>query len=80
MKHFYVEQSYYSRERDTLVLKVAKIEKATEELKEAKKNMEEFIARSNDSFNKIITAGTLLGVLLKNKRNEIVTKIDEVQP
>lgn len=52
-------------------LKAGVLQQATKELKEAKYELEQFTRYHSNSYEKIVKAGTLVGILFEDKTNKL---------
>lgn len=72
LKNFSIEYDYWKKPI-SVELKAGILQQAKSEIVEAKKQLENFIKCNQRAFENITKAGTLVGVLFKNKQNSIDT-------
>lgn len=70
LKNYNIEFDYWKKAIG-INLKAAVLQEASKELKEAKYELEQFTKCHSKSFEKIVKAGTLIGVLFEDKSNNL---------
>ena len=72
LKNFSIEYDYWKKPI-SVELKAGLLQQAKTELVEAKRQLEDFLKYNSGALENITKAGTLVGILFKNKQNSIDT-------